>query len=69
MKRSNTNYKKCEKITDFWKTYTLVEIMIRIARQFSTKVVTKKQVFFDTLTLRVIGGTGGRGVSSFQSIE
>lgn len=41
--------------------------MFRIVRKFSTKVITKKQVFFDTTTLRVIGGTGGRGVSSFQS--
>ena len=43
--------------------------MLKIARWFSTKVVTKKQVFFDTASVRVVGGMGGRGVSAFQSIK
>ena len=41
--------------------------MLQIVRRFSTNVLTKKQVYFDTVVLRAVGGTGGRGVSSFQS--
>lgn len=43
--------------------------MLGFVRKYSTKVFTKKQMFFDTLTLRAIGGSGGRGVSSFLSIH
>ena len=46
----------------------IVRIMLQpFVRRFATKVLTKKQTFFDATTVRVIGGTGGRGVSSFQS--
>ena len=39
-----------------------------LSRGFATKVITKKQIYFDSSTLRVEGGMGGRGVSSFQGI-
>ena len=42
--------------------------MLGFLRKYSTKVFTKKQMFFDTITLRAIGGSGGRGVSSFLSL-
>ena len=42
--------------------------MLGLVRKYSTKVFTKKQMFFDTITLRAIGGSGGRGVSSFLSV-
>lgn len=41
--------------------------MLNIICRFSSNVVTKKQVYFDTVVVRAIGGTGGRGVSAFQS--